>query len=389
MIVAYVLLDELTSPGSGIYKFDDNLSMTLVEGGNIIPMITIKNLNIPGYEEVIFCQDDEAGLKAIIAIHDTTLGPAVGGTRMLPYGTEDEALADVLRLSRAMTYKAAAAGLDFGGGKAVIIGDARRDKSEKLLRAFGRFVESFDGRFLTAEDVGTSPEDMRVIGQETEYATCPPDIPEANWQTSFITAFGIFRGIQASVMEMYGSDSLSGIRIAIQGIGKVGDKLARILHAEGAKLTIADLDRSRLLAISKELGAAVVEPHEIYQVDTDILAPCALGGVLNDDIIPLLGCNIVAGAANNQLADERHAEELSKKGILYAPDYIINAGGLISTLYDIGECDRQTVIHRTAEIYDRLRVIFDIARLEKISTQVAADRMVEERIRQAKRDMAK
>ncbi len=348
-------------------------------------MVTIKKLDIPGYEEVLFYQDDEAGLKAIMAIHDTTLGPAVGGTRMLPYNNEKEALADVLRLSRAMTYKAAAAGLDFGGGKAVIIGDAQLDKSEELLRAFGKFIESLNGRFLTGEDVGTSSDDMRIVGKETRYAIYPPKSLEAEWQTSFLTAFGVLRGIQASVRERYGNDSLSGIRIAIQGIGKVGDQLARLLHAESAELTVTDLNRSRLKAISEELGAAVVEPHEIYQIDTEVFSPCALGGILNDEVVPLLQCEIVAGAANNQLAEDRHAEELWKKGILYAPDYVINAGGLISALYEMGRCDKATVIRMTAEIYDRLRAIFDTARSENIPAQVAADRMVEEKILRARR----
>ncbi len=348
-------------------------------------MVTIKKLDIPGYEEVLLYQDDEAGLKAILAIHDTTLGPAIGGTRMLPYDTEKEALADVLRLSRAMTYKAAAAGMDFGGGKAVIIGDAQRDKSEKLLRAFGKFIESLNGRFLTGEDVGTSSDDMRIVGQETKYAIYPPKSLEAQWQTSYLTAFGVLRGIQASVREKYGNDSLSGMRIAIQGIGKVGDQLARLLHAESAELTVADLNRSRLKAISEELGATVVEPHEIYQIDTEVFSPCALGGILNDEVVPLLRCKIVAGAANNQLGEDRHAEELWKKGILYAPDYVINAGGLISALYEMGRCDKATVIRMTADIYDRLRAIFDTARSENIPTQVAADRMVEERILRVRR----
>ncbi len=348
-------------------------------------MVTIKKLDIPGYEEVLLYQDDEAGLKAILAIHDTTLGPAIGGTRMLPYDTEKEALADVLRLSRAMTYKAAAAGMDFGGGKAVIIGDAQRDKSEKLLRAFGKFIESLNGRFLTGEDVGTSSDDMRIVGQETKYAIYPPKSLEAQWQTSYLTAFGVLRGIQASVREKYGNDSLSGMRIAIQGIGKVGDQLARLLHAESAELTVADLNRSRLKAISEELGETVVEPHEIYQIDTEVFSPCALGGILNDEVVPLLRCKIVAGAANNQLGEDRHAEELWKKGILYAPDYVINAGGLISALYEMGRCDKATVIRMTADIYDRLRAIFDTARSENIPTQVAADRMVEERILRVRR----
>ncbi|MCX9075205.1 MAG: amino acid dehydrogenase [Candidatus Methanoperedens sp.] len=345
--------------------------------------MSTKKLNIPGYEEVIYARDDDSGLRAIIAIHDTTLGPAVGGTRMLPYGDDLEALADALRLSRAMTYKAAAAGLDFGGGKAVIIGDPEKNKSEKLLRAFGRLVESMGGRFLTGEDVGTSSEDMRIVNKETEYTIIPPKSMEEEWQSSFLTALGVVRGIQASVKEVYGSDSLAGIRIAIQGIGKVGERLARMLHAEGARLIITDLDQGRLSGLM-ELGATAVMPHEIYRIDAEVFSPCALGGILNDEVIPFLRCRIVAGAANNQLAEDRHAVQLWKRGILYAPDYVINAGGLISALYEMGRCDRETVIRMAEKIYDRLRSIYDISRSEGISTLAAADRMVEERIRQGR-----
>jgi len=241
-------------------------------------MATIKKLNIPGFEEVVSCQDDGAGLKAIIAIHDTTLGPAVGGTRMLPYETDLDALADVLRLSRAMTYKAAASGTDFGGGKAAIVGNAKQDKSKKLLRAFGKFIQSLDGRFLTGEDVGTSSDDFQTVGQETKYVIYPPENLEMKWETSFLTAFGVLRGIQASVMDIYGSDSLSGKRVAIQGVGKVGNQLARLLHAEGAELTVADLDHSRLSEISVELGATMVEPREIYQVEGTHSRPAPWAG---------------------------------------------------------------------------------------------------------------
>lgn len=349
-------------------------------------MATIRKLNIPGFEEVVFCQDDGAGLKAIIAIHDTTLGPAVGGTRMLPYETDLEALADVLRLSHAMTYKAAASNMDFGGGKAVIMGDSKQAKSEKLFRAFGKFIQSLDGRFLTGEDVGTSSDDFQIVGQETKYVIYPPENLEPKWEPSYLTAFGVLRGIQASVMDVYGSDLLSGKRVAIQGVGKVGNQLARLLHAEGAELTVADLDHSRLSEISTELGAKVVDPRDIYQVEADVFSPCALGGILDGEVIPRLRCKIVAGGANNQLKDECHADKLWKRGILYAPDYVINAGGLISALYEMGICDRETVMRKTAEIYDRLGVIFGAARSAKISTQAVADRMVEERIRQGKRD---
>jgi leucine dehydrogenase len=349
-------------------------------------MTTIKKLDIPSHQEVILCQDDEAGLKAIIAIHDTTLGPAAGGTRMLPYETEQQALADVLRLSRAMTYKAAAAGVDFGGGKAVIIGDPEQDKSENLLRAFGKFVESLDGRFLTGEDVGTTSDDMRIVGLETKYVVYPSQEHAAELPTSFLTAFGVLRGIQASAKEKFGSDSLSGIKVALQGVGKVGYHLALMLRQEGAKLTMTDINRSLLSTTARELGAPVVEPHEIYQIEAEIFSPCALGGILNDEVIPRLRCEIIAGSANNQLADERHGEELWKRGILYAPDYVINAGGLLSALYEMGRWDKGTVMRKTAEIYDRLREIFEKSRSANIPTHVAADRLAEERIQRAKKD---
>jgi leucine dehydrogenase len=347
-------------------------------------MMKVHRLNVSTHEEVVAGQDDDAGLRAIIAIHDTTLGPAAGGTRMLPYETEAAALADVLRLSRAMTYKAAAAGVDFGGGKAVLIGDPQRDKTDQLFRAFGRFVESLVGRFHTGEDVGTTADDMRTVGLETTHVMYPSKQIESELPTAAVTAFGVLRGIQAAVKEKYGRDSLSGVRTALQGVGKVGERVARLLHAEGAVLIIADVNRHQASAMAQELGAALVGPDEIYAVEAEVFSPCALGGVLNDDVVPRLRCGVVAGAANNQLADERHGEELWKRGILYAPDYVINAGGLLSALYEMGRWDRATLMEKTSEIHDRLTSIFEMSRRDHIPTSVAANRFAEERIKRAR-----
>ncbi|MGH9936515.1 MAG: Leu/Phe/Val dehydrogenase [Blastocatellia bacterium] len=353
----------------------------------------IERLNVPTHQEVVCCRGEATGLQAIIAIHDTTFGPAVGGTRMWRYTTEAEALADALRLSAAMTYKAVAADLPFGGGKAVIIGNPERDKSEERLRAFGRFVESLEGRFLTGDDVGVSADDLRIVARETKYVVHPAKDPakgmDSQWDTSYITALGVLHGIKAAAQQRFQTSSLSEVSVAIQGLGKVGGWLARLLHAEGARLSLTDLDHGRLLDIAGQLNARAVSPSEIYRVEADVFSPCALGGVLNDEVIPLLKCRVVAGAANNQLAQPRHAEELRKRGVLYAPDYVINAGGLISALYEMGRCDGETTLRRTAEIYDRLMSIFALARRSKISPASAADHLVEDKIRRAKKERSR
>lgn len=344
----------------------------------------IRSLSVAGYEDVVACQDPVTGLRALVAIHDTSLGPAVGGTRMLPYESEEQALADVLRLSRAMTYKAAAAELDFGGGKAVIIGDPERDKNEELLLAFGRLLEGFQGRFVTGEDVGTTADDMRVVARETKHAIFPPKELDPEWETAFLTAHGVLRGIQACVNEAFGNTSLDGVKIALQGLGKVGERLARMLKAEGARLIVTDLNSARLSAVADAQGASVAEPGRILEADAEVFCPCALGGVLNPDSIARLRCRIVAGAANNQLAEERGGEQLWKRSILYAPDYVINAGGLISALYEMGLSDRAGVIARTDRVFERLMEIFDRSKVLKIPSNIAADRLVEERIQRAR-----
>ena len=347
-------------------------------------MARIERLCVAGFEDVVFCRDEQSGLHAIIAIHDTSLGPAVGGTRMLPYDSEEQALADVLRLSRAMTYKAAAAGLNFGGGKSVIIGHPKRDKTENLLLAFGRFVDALDGRFITGEDVGTSADDMRIAARETSHAIFPQRELDPDWETAAITARGVLRGILACAHEALGADCLSGLKVALQGVGKVGARLSRMLYAEGVRLTVCDVEYERAAAVASELDAVLVEPQEIFSSSTDVICPCALGGVLDDKVISSLHCRIVAGAANNQLAEERHDRALWERGILYAPDYVINAGGLISALYEMGSWDRDRVIARTDAVYDRLLGVFASARAKNVSTQAAADRFVEERLRRSR-----
>jgi len=332
-----------------------------------------------GHEQVVFCYDRSSGLKSIIAIHDTSLGPALGGCRMWPYASEEEALWDVLRLSRGMTYKNAAMGLNLGGGKAVIIGDPRREKNEALLRAFGRFVHTLGGRYITAEDVGTTVQDMAVIRYETPYVA---GLLEKSGDPSPATAFGVWRGMKACARWVWGSESLRGKTVALQGVGKVGSVLARHLRDEGAHLVIADVDRERARTLAAELGAEVVEPDAIYDVPCDIFSPCALGAVINDDTVKRLRCRVIAGAANNQLAEPRHGYALEERGILYAPDFVINGGGVInvSDEFEEGGYNRDRAFARIATIYDKLWQIFTVARDEKIPTFLAADRVAEERI---------
>ncbi len=333
-----------------------------------------------GHEQVVFCYSEEAGLRAIIAIHDTTLGPALGGCRMWPYESEEEALVDVLRLSMGMTYKNAAMGLDAGGGKAVIIGDPRKDKSELLFRAFGRFVQSLGGRYITAEDVGITPQDMRWVREETEFVV---GLPEGSGDPSPATAFGVYRGMKACARWVFGNESLKGKVIAVQGVGHVGYHLLRHLHDEGAKLVVCDLYPDRVERAVSEMNAEAVGVDEIYDVECDIFAPCALGAVINDQTLPRLKCRIVAGAANNQLAEQRHGDALEERGILYAPDFIINGGGVINVYDEFGPGGyrRERAFTRVATIYDKLLHIFQMAREKGIPTYRAADMMAEQRIR--------
>ncbi|HXF95330.1 MAG TPA: Glu/Leu/Phe/Val dehydrogenase [Gemmatimonadales bacterium] len=329
------------------------------------------------HEQVSFCYEPSSGYRGIIAIHDTTLGPALGGTRFWSYRSDREALVDVLRLARGMTYKAAVAGLNLGGGKSVIIGDNRTTRREPLFRAHGRHVESLGGRYITAEDVGTSPGDMEYIRAETQHVV---GLIGKSGDPSPVTAYGVYRGMKACARYRYGSDSLSGKTVAIQGVGHVGYYLAQLLHREGAKLVVTDIDPAKVKRVVDEFGAAAVGPDEIYDVSADIFAPCALGGVINDQTLPRLRVAIVAGGANNQLAEERHGDLLEERGVVYAPDYVINGGGLINVNAELNGWSPDRARHKAGEIYDTLLRVFEIAREEGIPSYRAADRLAEQRI---------
>ncbi|MFN2363822.1 MAG: Glu/Leu/Phe/Val dehydrogenase [Halarsenatibacteraceae bacterium] len=329
------------------------------------------------YEQVVFNYDEESGLKAIICIHDTTLGPALGGTRMWNYESEEEALVDVTRLARGMTYKAAAAGLNLGGGKAVIIGDADKDKSEELWRSFGRFVQSLNGRYITAEDVNTSVSDMAYVNEETDHVT---GLPGTSGDPSPVTAYGVWRAMLASVEEKYGSTDISGKTIAVQGVGSVGYYLCKHISEAGGKLIVTDINDSRVEKVKQEFGAEAVAPDEIYGVDADIFAPTALGAVINDDTIPEFKFDIVCGGANNVLAEERHGDILDEKDILYAPDYVANAGGLINVYDELQGYNKERALSRAKKIFDNTKKVFEISKRDNIPTYKAADIMAEERI---------
>lgn len=333
-----------------------------------------------GHEQVIFCYDKASGLKAIIAIHDTTLGPALGGCRMLPYATEEEAVTDALRLSKGMTYKCAATGVNHGGGKAVLWGDPRTEKSEELFRALGRFMQTLGGRYYTGTDMGTEKEDFVYSRMESRYIVGLPEEHGGSGNSAIITAYGVWRGMKAAALEVFGDDSLKGRHVAIQGLGKVGYHLVERLVGEGARVTATDVSRDNIRRVTDQFAVNVVEPDEIYAVACDIFAPCAIGAVLNDDTIPSLRCRIVAGSANNQLAEPRHGTALYDRGILYCPDYVINAGGLIQVADELMGYDRERAFNKAATIYEMLRRIFAISAQERIPTSQAADRHAERRI---------
>ena len=331
-----------------------------------------------GHEQVVVCHDRSSGYRGIIAIHDTTLGPALGGARFWQYASDEDAIIDALRLSRGMTYKNAVAGLNLGGGKAVIIGDNRTTKREMIFRAHGRFVDSLGGRYITAEDVGTSTADMDFVHMETDYVA---GLANKSGDPSPVTAHGVFRSIQASAKHRWGSDSLAGKTIAVQGLGNVGFYLCKELTAAGARLIVTDIDASRVKRVVDELKAKAVEPEAIYGAAADIFAPCALGGIINDKTIPQLRVEIVSGGANNQLLEERHGEELAAKEILYAPDYVANAGGVINVYGELAGWTRERSRRKADEIYDTLLGVFDISREQGIPTYVAADRLAERRLK--------
>ncbi|MBE3596513.1 MAG: Glu/Leu/Phe/Val dehydrogenase [Hydrogenibacillus sp.] len=337
------------------------------------------------YEQVVFCQDASSGLKAIIAIHDTTLGPALGGARMWPYASEEEALTDVLRLARGMTLKSAAAGLDLGGGKAVIIGDPRKDKSEALFRAFGRCVASLGGRYITAEDVGTTVQDMEMIYQETDFVTGVSPAFGSSGNPAPVTAFGVYQGMRAAAEKAFGTPELRGRAIAVQGCGNVAYHLARHLHEEGARLIVTDLYEDNVRRFVQEFEAEAVAPEAIYDVQADIFSPNALGGILNDETVPRLRARVVAGAANNQLADARHAAALVERGIVYAPDFVINAGGVINVADELYGYNRERVMKKVETLYDKVKHIFAVADREGITPHDAAERLALERIEAVRR----
>ena len=333
------------------------------------------------HEQVVFCHDPHSNLKAIIAIHNTTLGPALGGTRMWNYNSDDDAVVDALRLSRGMTYKAAISGLNLGGGKAVIIGDPSL-KSEALWRRYGKFVNSLNGKYITAEDVNTSASDMEFIHQETKHVTGIPEYMGGSGDPSPFTAYGVCVGMKACAHKRWGNDSLSGKKVLVQGVGHVGHYLVGHLIEAGAKVFISDINKDRIKETTNKFNVEFIEPAEMLNVDMDIYAPCALGATINTESIRTLTCSIIAGAANNQLADEKiHGRQLIEKGIIYAPDFLINAGGLVNVAAEAsGSYNREKVTNDVEKIYNRILAIFSLSEKEDITTQEAAIQIAQKRI---------
>jgi len=343
-------------------------------------------MNTFGHQKLVFCSDPDTGLKAIIAIHDTTLGPALGGTRMWAYKTEADALNDVLRLSKSMTYKAAVAGLNLGGGKAVIIGDSHKDKTEALLRKFGRFIKNLNGEFITAEDVGTNPKDMEYIRMETQHVMGAPESIGGSGDPSPITALGVFMGIKAAVKELHGNDSLAGKSVVVQGIGHVGENLVRLLRDENAMVYVSDIYEERTGQVAKKYGAQAVSNNTIFDIDADIYSPCALGATINAQTINKLKYSIIAGSANNQLEDEYiQGRALLEKGILFAPDYVINAGGVINCYSELMGFSKKRTLQLTENIYEATRNVLRLSKAENISTIEAANKIAEKRISDIKK----
>lgn len=355
----------------------------VTETVNDVNFSLFNQIDSKGHEQVIICSDPKVGLKAIIAIHNTALGPALGGTRMWPYKSDQEALRDVLRLSRGMTYKAAVAGLNLGGGKGVIIGNPKTDKTEALFRAYGRFVEGLAGRYITAEDVGITVHDMEWVRMETKYVTGISRALGGSGDPSSVTALGTYMGMKACAKKVYGSDSLEGKRVAVQGAGHVSSYLIKLLTKEGAKVFVSDIFADKVKKLVDEYGVEAVESDKIYGLDVDIFSPCALGGIINSETIPQLKCAIVAGAANNQLDEEDvHGQMLIDRGILYAPDYVINAGGLINVANELEGYNQDRAHEQASRIYD---VILDILRYSEqnnVPTYVASNELAEQRLRQ-------
>ena len=342
----------------------------------------ITRIPTEGHEQVVRCHDAESGLHALIAVHDTTLGPALGGMRMLPYGSEDEALFDVLRLAKGMTYKSAIAGTGLGGGKAVIIGNPALDKSPALFRAMGRFIESLEGKYITAEDMNIGIPDLEIVREETAWVTGLSRASGSSGNPSPFTAQGCVHGMRAVIEEAFESDDFTGRHVLIQGVGAVGGRLAELLAELGARLTVCDINDERADEVAARVGGRAVPDATHLEIECDIYAPCARGATLNDDTIPKLRCRAVAGAANNQLLESRHASALRERGILYAPDYVINAGGIINVSVELlpGGYDEARATAQVATVYDNLRQVFAISRKEGIPTSEAASRLAHQRL---------
>ena len=344
-------------------------------------------LSFDNHEQIVFCNDEDTGLKAIIGIHNTTLGPALGGTRMWQYKSEWDALNDVLRLSRGMTYKSAITGLNLGGGKAVIIGDAKTQKNDALMRKFGEYVNSLSGRYITAEDIGMETRDMDIIRETTPHVTGVSESIGGSGNPSPVTAYGVYMGMKAASKYRFGTDNLEGKKVLVQGVGHVGETLVKHITDEGAKVILNDINEARLEELSKKYGANVVLGNDIYGLDVDIYAPCALGATVNDESISQLKAKVIAGAANNQLADElKHGKLLREKGIAYAPDFLINAGGIINVYAEIVGYDKAESLKRTENIYNTTLDIFNLAEKESITTHQAAFNIAQARIDARKKE---
>lgn len=349
-----------------------------VQDTNLVENPVIAQMSKFNHEQILFCNDNETGLKAIIAVHNTVLGPALGGTRMWMYNNEVDALTDVLRLSRGMTYKNSISGLNLGGGKAVIIGDSRSMKSEALFRRFGKFVNSLGGKYITAEDVGISPIDMTWVNMETDHVV---GLPGKSGDPSPVTAHGVYMGMKACAKEQFGSDSLSGKKVLVQGVGHVGEYLVASLAKENATIYISDIHEETLKRVSSTYGAKVVGVNEVFDVDMDIYAPCALGATINDESLNKLKCSIIAGAANNQLANEAvHGMKIMEKGMIYAPDFALNAGGVINCYSEVKGLPSTWALSKADEIYNTISNIVKRSKAEKIPTYQIANKMAEERI---------
>jgi len=341
----------------------------------------IEQMSLHNHEQILFCNDNATGLKAIIAIHNTVLGPSLGGTRFWNYNNEMEALTDVLRLSRGMTYKSSVAGINLGGGKAVIIGDPKKIKNEALLRRFGKFVNSLGGKYITAEDVAMTSRDMELIKMETDYVSGLPENMGGSGDPSPVTAYGVYVSMKASAKETWGSDNLSGKKVLVQGIGHVGEVLVSHLTKDGAKVYINDISDERLKEVSAKYKAEVINADAMFNLDIDIYAPCALGATVNDTTLSKLKCQIICGAANNQLADEKiHGQLVADKGVLYAPDFVVNAGGIINVYYELDGYNRERAMAHAEQIYSTTFNLFQLAKKEGIPTYMAANRLGEQRI---------